>query len=154
MNKSFIYILNKRGPKTDRCGTPKIRGGQLFSPWGHLRDRKDCGGLVQKAELNFTWYYMHFIMFCFNKLVRVYSMGKAGKYSGPQHQWSQKFFWTPRKERGRKGKTTRRKERRGRKRKNEGRREKEGKEGKNMKEDVKTKPKIKSSKRKKRNEDW
>ena len=78
---------------------------------------------------------------------------KAGKYSGPRHQWSQKFFWTPRKERGRKEKTTRRKERRGRKRKNEGRREKEGKEGENMKEDVKTKPKIKSSKRKKRNED-
>ena len=53
---------------------------------------------------------------------------KAGKYSGPRHQWSQKFFWAPRKERGRKEKTTRRKERRrGRKREKEGRREKEEK---------------------------
>lgn len=25
--------------------------GQLWFPWGHMRNRKDCGGLGQKAEL-------------------------------------------------------------------------------------------------------
>ena len=79
---------------------------------------------------------------------------KAGKYSGPWHQWSQKFFWTPRKERGRKerqqGGKKEGEEEKERKREGE---KKKGKEGENMKEDVKTKPRIKSSKRKKRNED-
>ena len=78
---------------------------------------------------------------------------KAGKYSGPRHQWSQKFFWSPRKEGGRKEKKQGGKkgeEEKERKREGE---KKKGKEGENMKEDIKTKPRIKSSKRKKRNED-